>query len=287
VRTTIEIKKEMEFNHGLLGLIEGIKTVAIAQFHALTQRKERFARFLASLESFFEILNIDRMPQPLIGSGFGRNGIIMLTSDMGFMGGLNLKVIEKSLDEAKEAGGEPPELIVIGERGAKHLKDLGKTFAFFPAVTTEDQYGQAARLKDYLMSGIKSGKLGKLVVVYPQPISFTIQRVAAEELSCTELFFQKKKPQVQEKKKARIILESSIPNIIEYLTAAWLTYKLYEMFEDAKISEFAARTVHLENSYQELLGKNKKLKLDYFKNQHQLMDKNLRLSCTAKKLKNV
>lgn len=278
----------MEFNHGLLGLIEAIKTVAIAQFHALTRRKERYTKFLASFESFFEILSISRMSQSLIEAGSCPKGIIMLTSDMGFMGGLNLKVIEKSLDEAGLVNGAAPELIVIGAIGARHLKDLGKTFTFFPAVTTEHQYGQATKLKDHLMSEIKNGKLSKLTVIYPQPVSFTIQRVVTEEFSCGELFLQKKLPKAQEKKKKnKIIFESSISDIIEHLTAAWLTYKLYEIFEDVKISEFAARTVHLENSYQELLGKNKKLKLDYFKNQHQLMDKNLRLSCTAKKLKNV
>lgn len=287
MRTLLEIKKEIEFNQGLIELIESLKTLAIAQFQALMQRKERFSKFFDSFESFFQLVDIAGIRHVLPEATSSKTGIIVITSDMGFMGGLNLKVIEAGLEMEKQI---PAELVVIGEKGADHLKDLGKPFTFFLGITAEQQYEQAVKLKDYLLSRIKQGRLNKMCIVYPKPITFTIQKVVVEEFSCAELFVHPVRsktpeaaaPPIKGKKKTKILIESSFSNIIEYLVGTWISYKLYEVFEDAKISEFASRTVHLEESHQNILQKNKRLRFDYTKSLHQLVDKNMRLSLSAR-----
>jgi ATP synthase F1 gamma subunit len=275
MKTVLEIKKELAFSDELLGFIETFKTTALAQFQALVARKERFGEFLDSFEGFFEIIELAGVTHPILNPTSTKMGISILTSDMGFMGGLNLMVVNAGLKKEREVPGS--ELIVIGERGAGYVKDLKKPFSFFPGITTEEQYNQAVKLKDYFMSQIKAGKLGGMCIVYPKPISFMVQHVVVEELSPTKLFLQKRKEEkVKEKKKVKIIIESSVSDIVEYLAGTWITYKLYEVFEDAKISEFAARTVHLEKSYQDLLRQNKELRFEYLKSLHQVVDRNMR-----------
>jgi F0F1-type ATP synthase gamma subunit len=183
--TILEIKKEMKFNSELFALIETLKTIASAQFRALVQQKERFGKFLQSFGGFFELVDLAGIEHPLIKVSSEQTGIIMLTSDMGFMGGLNRKVIETGLEKAKDS---PSELIVIGERGAGYLKDLRKPFTFFPGIITEKRYEQALRLRDYVVSQVKKGNLGRVFVVYPKPISFMIQRVVLN-LSLAQNYF--------------------------------------------------------------------------------------------------
>jgi len=71
-------------------------------------------------------------------------------------------------------------------------------------------------------------------------------------------------------------LESKLEGIIEHLVAEWITHKLYEIFEDSKLSEFAARTIHLEQSYQELSRLKNNLQYQYLKEKHSFIDRGMR-----------
>jgi hypothetical protein len=67
-----------------------------------------------------------------------------------------------------------------------------------------------------------------------------------------------------------------MPKLIEYLVETWITQKLFEVFEDSKLSEFSARAVHLEESHQVLQQRDRILKFQFFKSQHNLIDKGIR-----------
>ncbi|MFH1900788.1 MAG: FoF1 ATP synthase subunit gamma [Candidatus Omnitrophota bacterium] len=320
--TILEIKKELEFNKELLELIEAIKLASAAQFRFLTQKKERFKKFLDSFEGFFQIIQLSGKVYPFLKPTSGVKGIIMVTSDAGFMGGLNQRIITAGIESQEDALSE---LVVIGEKGAGYLERLKKPFTFFPGIVSQEQYQQAHKLKDYLISQIKEAKLGKLIVIYPKPISFMVQKVTVEPLIPFKLFtpldpsfkgsrmvpaacgldpsfkgsrrvypygldgkyptglIDKEAP-IKEKEKTRVIIESSLSDISQYLAGMWLVYKLYEVFEDAKISEFAARTMHLEKSAQELTEKNERLRSSWFKSIHQAVDRDIRLISSARLL---
>jgi F0F1-type ATP synthase gamma subunit len=71
-------------------------------------------------------------------------------------------------------------------------------------------------------------------------------------------------------------MESPINGIIEYLVGTWITERLFEILEDSKLSEFSARAVHLEESHQVLEKRDREIKLQYFRSQHNLIDKGIR-----------
>ena len=68
----------------------------------------------------------------------------------------------------------------------------------------------------------------------------------------------------------------TLDSIVEYLVETWVTQKLYEVFEDSKLAEFSARTVHLEESYQVLLEQGKGIRYQYFRGHHELVDAGMR-----------
>ena len=74
----------------------------------------------------------------------------------------------------------------------------------------------------------------------------------------------------------KIYQESKIDNVMEYLAEIWITNKLYCMFQDNKMSEFAAQAMQLEGSLQNLADLNRKLKIQYSKKRGEIVDSSLR-----------
>ena len=198
--------------------------------------------------------------------------IVVVDGLTGFMGGLNTHVINAALAERKNHA----QLIIIGERGAAYLRGIGEEFEPFPGITEENKYELALKLKDYLMKEAREGKIGKVILSYPLPISFTFQKVELVKILPATEFFEEQKTEDRGQRTEKVIIESSPNDIIEHLVAEWITQKLYEVFEDSKLSEFAARTIHLEQSYQNLSQMGKALQYQYFRARHSFIDRSMR-----------
>ena len=264
-----KLKKELEFNTELKQLLGVLKGIAASQFRQLEKRKERFAKFMDTFEGFFRMIDLSRLDHPFVKAQ-GKLGIIMVTSDEGFMGGLNTKVINAALcyPEAQHA-----ELIILGGRGAGYLRDTGHAFIEFPGIPSEGAYEAALKLRDFIMKEASEGKFSKLILFYPKPLSFTLQKIESVTiLPCGEMF-EKRESLV---KKEDLIVDSSLNKIIEYLLGAWVMEKLLEVFEDSKLSEFSARTVHLESSHQVLQERERLMRFQYFRSHHEELDKGMR-----------
>jgi ATP synthase F1 gamma subunit len=271
-----KLRKELDLNTELTELLDVLKGIASSQFRTLEKKKERFAKFIGAFDGFFQMIDFSSFVHPFAQDTVGKLGIIMVTSDEGFMGGLNTRVINTALNYT---GAPKAQLIVIGERGADSLRGLGYNFVKFPGIIGEERYEAALKLKDFIMKEGLAGKFSRLILVYPKPISFTIQKVEVLTiLPCSELF---SKRQDFAEGKAGVILESSLNSIVEYLLGAWITEKLFEVFEDSKLSEFSARTVHLEESHQVLLQRGKSIQFQYFRSHHDLVDRGMRETFSA------
>lgn len=284
-----KLKKELEFNTELTQLLDILKSIAASEFHFLEKRRERFAKFMQSFDKFFQLIDFKSARHPFAEDKTGRMGIIMITSDEGFMGGLNTQVINTALSYP---GADMAELIIVGERGAAYLKGLRRKFSSFAGITSEGQYEAAVQLKDYIMKEALQAKFTRLILVYPKPITFVVQEIEILKiLPCSELFEESGSffytPQLFERREnvvkdsQHVIIESSLSDIIEYLVATWITEKLFEVFEDSKLAELSARTLHLEKSHQTLQQAGKLLRFKYFRSYHDLIDKGMRESFSA------
>jgi hypothetical protein len=80
---------------------------------------------------------------------------------------------------------------------------------------------------------------------------------------------------------APVIIESSIQDMVTYLAETWVVSKLFEVFEDSKLAEFSARSMHLEGSMQKLEKEVKRIKHIAFKAAHEKIDKGMRETFAA------
>lgn len=265
------LKEELELNGDMAELMDILKGIAVSEFWALAKKQGRFARFMNAFNGFFNILDFSQVEHPFAKEE-GKLALLMLTSNEGFMGGLNTRVMKAALahEEADEA-----HLIIVGEQGAMQLKVTNRKYKEFPGVIGEERYEASVDLRDYIVAETKKGTFGRLIAYYPKPVSFMVQKVEALKLlPCTELF-QRKGKLVPEELEG-LIVESSLHNMIQYLAETWIVQKLYEALEDSKLAEFSARTVHLEESFQLLKERNKGLRFQYLRSWHEIIDKGMR-----------
>ena len=265
--TIKELKEDLQFNTELIELLDVMKNTAVFQFRSLQAKKERFEKFFEVVKGFFRIIGDRHGEYVLISPSSKKKAIIMVTSNEGFMGSLNSQVINAA---SLQEGFEEAELIIIGERGARYLTDMGRSFApFASAVDFGDRRMLSAALGSYIMDGVKKGRFGRVVISYPKPISFILQRVEIAQILPLSV---EDAPALEQ----TLIIESPLGGIIDYLAEEMVRQKLIDVLEDSKLSEFAARAIHLESSSQQLTEKKKKIKMQYFRAYHEMIDKSTR-----------
>jgi len=276
------LKKEVQFKRELMDLLGVMKGIAASQFlQALEARKKRFLKFILTFDEFFRDIDFSNIFNPFIEPKTEKMGIIMLTSDEGFMGGLNVQVINMAL---AQEGANTAEIIIVGERGTTYLRALGRNFKAFKGFeTAEERYSVAVELRNYIRERVKQGKLGRIILVYPKAISFMVQRVEILKILPITEMFEKREETIQDKGRLGegMIIESSLEGIMEYLIEAWWLERLLEALEESRLSEFAARVIHLETSCQRLSRQQKHLRFQYFRIYHETIDKSMRESFSA------
>jgi ATP synthase F1 gamma subunit len=278
MKTLSAIKKDLEFNRGLSSLIDVLKNIAVAQYRALEVKIKSYEKFELFVMSFFDFLDFSKLRHPFLTPQTSDQAVVAVTSDSGLLGGLNMQVVNNAIVELEK---NPGKLIVIGERGKVYARDSKIPFIAFPGIKDEARFAQAMQLRDFILHKIIQGSFGMLKVVYPRPLSFTVQRV--EMLS-----FLPFEPETLRRRSASeiptVLLESAPQDIVAYLVYLWMGHKLFEIFGLSRLAEFSARYVHLEESLQKLKDMDNKLQLQYFRVRHELIDRNMRELFSARLL---
>lgn len=294
-----EIRKQLKFQTEFTQLIEMLKNVAGQQYHLLEKEKRRFDVFMDSFTEFFRVVNLVGVDDPLVNPQVDVLGILMVTSDSGLMGGLNNAVIEQSLALAQGRSPEQTRFVVVGVKGAQRISDEKLAFKGFPGVDQTTIFEQAEEVGRYLVHEVVEGRIGRVVCVFPRSHSFTRQSIETLRLlPCADLFERESAEhqapeddspehgnevmRLKVLREARsVVVESSYRDIVEYLVEVWISSRMFEIFEDSKLSEFSARAIHLEGSHQKLQDEQKKLKHEAFRAAHELVDKGMREGFSA------
>jgi ATP synthase F1 gamma subunit len=245
----------------------------------LEAKIKSYEKFELFVESFFDFINFSRLNHPFLTPQVNQQAVVAVTSDSGLLGGLNMQVVNNAIVELEKI---PGRLIVIGERGKVYARDSKIPFIAFPGIKDEARHAQAMQLRDFLLQKIIQGSFGMLKVVYPRPLSFTVQRV--ETLSFLPFEPATLKKKITAGEIPEVLFESAPQDLVAYLVYLWIGHKLFEIFGLSRLAEFSARYVHLEESLQKLKDMDNKLRLQYFRVRHELIDRNMRELFSARLL---
>lgn len=271
MKTISALKQDLEFNGGLSALIGVLKNIAVSEYHAMESRAKTFEKLKSAIYSFLEIIDPAQVAHPFLNPQNQVQMVVAVTSDSGLLGGLNKEVIDTSLRELEKI---PGRLVVLGERGKMYAREARTSCVAFPGVKEEEIPSLAMQLRDYVLSKFMEESLGHLKIVYPRSISFTVQRIE----TVTFLPFRLEARQAAEPPPllSEVILESRPEDVVEYCVYLWIEQKLAEIFIFSKLAEYAARFAHLERSAQRLKEMDQKMKLQYFRVRHEIIDRNMR-----------
>ena len=273
-----QLKQEIQFNSRLTGVLDALKSIAAQQFQALEHTVTPHEVFFNAIQAIGGTLDLERLSHPFLHPS-GPMGVILVTSDTGLLGGLNQQVVIAALQEYRR---EPGELMVIGERGVSHVREAGLPCHAFPGVSEGARRALANQVGEYALNQVLSGRISRLTIVYPRAFSFTVQKVEiARALPCTEWFHP---GDARGARSGPALLESSPADVLEYLVRLWVGQRLFEVFGMSRLAELAARSVHLEGSCQELQRRGQKLRLRYFRERHEVIDRSMRELFASKSL---
>jgi len=267
-----KVKVELVEAKDLVDLIQVLKDVADMKYHAMLTQKGKFNRFSESFGEFFNLMQFSEVKHPLVANDNPVTVIVVVTTEQGFVGDLNSKVMARTLEEIeKHPNGI---MVVVGKRGIMKFEQMGlKSEKSYEEIEAKGLYETAIELKDYLVDLVMSNKVGRVVAIHPWPKDYTlIKPRLVKLLPCGEVL-----PQKQTIEQFQQVLEESDPiDMTGYLANLWITSKLYEVFYDTNMAAAAAQTQQLDSS----LGKIKKerdlVKLRWRKARKNDIDKSLR-----------
>ena len=276
---TARIKSDLDDITSLVEIISILKDVSSNNFYSAATRKEKFAEFALAFTDFFRMISLSEAKSPLVHSQNETTAILPITWDGGFMADMTAKVIRTSFLESERC--KAAEFIVIGRKGAEKIRSMSdKKMTVFTGIQERGMFAVTLEIKDYIIEQAKKGSFSKVVAVAPRAKSMNLIKPIVVKLLPSEELLTKQ----MEIKDAieKVIVESDINDIIDYLADIWLTCRLYEMIQDCVIASFAAQTQQLEASLEQLKKERKGLAMGFQKAKKADIDKSLREVFTAK-----
>lgn len=274
----LKLKKDIQFNNNLCSILGTLKSVSILQFRTLEQRLKVFEPFENSLADFFSSIDLERIKHPFLGSSQGRLAVVAVTSDRGLLGGLNTRVVNGALGILKERGGV---LVVVGEQGRSYAQHCKVSFTSYPGILDDSRYAQAYELRDYLFTQLQEGHFEGIQVVFPRALSLVNYRIEVASLLPMAGLKQEKTETMD---MSQFIFESSAVSVLEYLAFVWVGQRIGDIFGMSRLAEMGARFTHLEDATQKIQELNQKLRLQYFKFRHEVIDQSMRELFAARAL---
>ncbi|MBF0386507.1 MAG: F0F1 ATP synthase subunit gamma [Candidatus Omnitrophica bacterium] len=268
-----KVKREMIEVRDLVELVQVLKDIADMKFRDLFARRGGFQRFGESFAEFFRLLEYTEIAHPLVANTNPNVCIVVITSEEGFIGDLNNKVIVRALDERDKH--PDAQFVTVGRKGVMKLAMMGvKNTRTFEEIAECGMYETSVMLKDYLVEQVLTGKIGKVLVVYPWPKDLQTVKARVVKLLPCEFIFQKQKQKVEQF--THVIEESDPLDVIGYLANLWTSTKIYEMMFDTSIAAVSAQSQQLDTSLTNVKKEGQLYKMKYRKARKNDIDKSLR-----------
>ena len=247
--------------------------MADLKYLGLAANRSQFLRFGESFTEFFRLLSNTQVLHPLVSNSNSKLGGIVITTEQGFVGDLNSKVVERSLQEREKK----PDVsyITVGKKGVTKIESLGvKSLKTFEDVEETGLYETAVKVKDFVVDLVMKNELGHIMVIYPWAKDFTtIKARVVRLLPCEDLLPQKTQS-IEEF--SRVIEESDPVDMIGHLANLWMTSRLYEILFDTTLAAAAAQAQQLDSSLGKMKKENATVKLKYRKAKKGDIDNSLR-----------
>lgn len=234
--------------------------VASAKLRGAQGRIERFRPYA---DKFYEILGhlaaqTNEISHPLleVHKNPERALIVLVTSDRGLCGSLNVTLIARALDEARtrEAAGKTVEFICVGKKGRTAIARLGLPIRN-PATDemASFDFALAGRIGKDVTSAYQRLATDEVLLVYPEFRTIASQRPVS--LSLLPITRHEEAAAVKEETGHApasgvedVIYEPHIGELLARLLPTYVNAQIFRALLDTSASENAARMLAMDNA---------------------------------------
>lgn len=186
-----------------------------------------------------------RLHQLLRSSNGGKKLVILITSDRGLVGGLNLNIFREI---AKDADYKNFKFVLVGKKGLAFCSraGLGADASF---LSDEQPFLALARTLSRLAIGsFVTGEADSVWVTYPQFESTIKQTPTMIKILPIEAEALEQSGETEPLIPASLLFEPSADEILENILPHHVLVRIYQTLLDAKASEHSARMVAMKNA---------------------------------------
>ncbi|MFH1395020.1 MAG: F0F1 ATP synthase subunit gamma [Candidatus Omnitrophota bacterium] len=265
-----QAKKDLMYNENLKNVIDVLKFIASAEFSRVSARVPQEDIFRKEAIKCCRLLPSEAKKDSFFaGNGQKREAFLLVCSDEGFLGGVNTRIVNAAISKGLRHGAR---VLVLGEKGAKLLRDAGMRPKVFPVIPSSIDMKNIIAISDYIMNLYLKNEIGAFNVAYVQFKSFTSHQMQVSRI----LPCEKAGSYIRDKQDVDAIIAPDSVKVTEFVAKLWVRSGLNNIFWSSKLSEWATKVMHLENSSEELKDITTVLKHRYFKSVHALNDKVIR-----------
>jgi F-type H+-transporting ATPase subunit gamma len=182
--------------------------------------------------------------------------LIMITSDRGLCGGLNLGVINKTYQFLKGMEKDSVSIITIGKKGRDALMRLGYTVTADFSGLAKTTFNEVLPITQMIFQDFLNHKTDSVVIAYThyintikqKPIIKTLLPLSRENLISVAMELLGKEKSSDVKARNEYIIEPSPQSVLSTLIPRFSEMQVYQAVLEARASEHCARMVAMKNA---------------------------------------
>lgn len=274
MRSQKHLRDELRFVTECNTFFDVLQQVAVAQLRRVDELAARQTVESDLVER--ECLPLVPAPlraHPLLRGGASGRLLVVMTSDEGLVGPLHSLVMR----EAQERVEADARWILVGQRGRRLLTAASRSLDVMPMPAEEHADDTLRRLGRVVVSRVLREQLRDAWLVSARYVSASRQEVACRQL--LPLALPPGAPPLTDD----VIMEPSGERVLEALAHSWVESVCVDAFWSARRAEFAAKAMHAEASRQELAKRNRLVRHEFFKAQHERVDVLVRETCVVQR----
>ncbi len=265
MRAYLQIRNDIDGYGAVADTVRAVETVAASNIqrirNATLSRSAYVEELRAILASFSRHFPLERGRLPRRASA-GSRALLVLGGDRGMVGGLYNGLI----GALAAARGNYDKVVVVGERVAKYAHEEGIAIdEVLPGIPDRAAREDTAPVSDRAIAEFQDGDWRQVDVLYARFSSLTVQAPGID----TFLPFTFSPAQAAEPETGQPlglpIFRPSIGGVAEELLKRYAALFFHSIASEAKLSEFAARTVATENAAAKAEEQMGRSRLKYFK----------------------
>jgi len=222
---------------------------------------------LSKISSSREVKEHPYWNKPAVNS---KVAILLVTSDKGFCGGMNMALISETLKLIKRLKAEntDAEIIAIGKKGRDFIKRTGRDVsADFSGLGDKLMLKDIFGISHLVIDDYLTGKYDKIYVAFTQFINTLSQNPVIQQILPIDPTALREISELTENTetnaKADYILEPNLSAIVDKLVPHLIEVSIFKAFLENQASEHSARMVAMKNATERAGELIQDLKLEY------------------------